>query len=204
MNIKIKKLAFTLAEVLITLGIIGVIAAITIPALLNNYQDTQYKSAWKKSYATMSSIYASILNDIGGDMTGNENNIGTLYAPYLRYLKYCSRADTGNCWHSGGVKYLDNTDAGTGLADVYEQVYDLSDGSFIAFHPETGSCTLRGPRCGFFIIDVNGFKQPNTIGKDIFYIYYRKNDVTPWPNTGADVCDTNNTGKGCSSLYLMQ
>ena len=41
----IKKNAFTLAEVLITLGIIGIVAAITIPTLINNVQDAQYKTA---------------------------------------------------------------------------------------------------------------------------------------------------------------
>lgn len=46
-----KKRAFTLAEVLITLGIIGVVAAITLPMLIQNYQKTVLKSQFKKVYA---------------------------------------------------------------------------------------------------------------------------------------------------------
>ena len=48
-----KKVAFTLAEVLITIGIIGVVAAMTIPSLLINLQDKQFKAMYKKYYSTL-------------------------------------------------------------------------------------------------------------------------------------------------------
>lgn len=44
-----RKIAFTLAEVLITLGIIGVVAAMTLPSLITNYQEKQRVSQLKKS-----------------------------------------------------------------------------------------------------------------------------------------------------------
>ena len=44
-----KEFAFTLAEVLITLGIIGVVAAMTIPTLMTNIKSTQYLAQFKKS-----------------------------------------------------------------------------------------------------------------------------------------------------------
>ena len=45
-----KSLGFTLAEVLITLGIIGVVAAMTMPTLMNSTQGAQYKAAYKKAF----------------------------------------------------------------------------------------------------------------------------------------------------------
>ena len=45
---------FTLAEVLITLGIIGVVAAMTMPTLINSTQGAQYKTAFKKSLTVLS------------------------------------------------------------------------------------------------------------------------------------------------------
>ena len=45
------KKAFTLAEILITLGIIGVVAAMTIPTLVANYRTKALKSGFKKSYS---------------------------------------------------------------------------------------------------------------------------------------------------------
>ncbi len=44
-----RKQGFTLAEVLITLGIIGVVAVMTMPTLMNSTQGAQYKAAYKKS-----------------------------------------------------------------------------------------------------------------------------------------------------------
>ena len=51
---KARKSAFTLAEVLITLGIIGVVAAMTMPTLINSTQGAQYKTAYKKALSVMS------------------------------------------------------------------------------------------------------------------------------------------------------
>lgn len=45
--------AFTLAEVLITLGIIGVVAALTIPALMNSTGNAEYVSAYKKTLSVL-------------------------------------------------------------------------------------------------------------------------------------------------------
>src|SRR5574344_1882726 len=50
----LKKAAFTLAEVLITLGIIGVVAALTIPTLVNNYQEKASVTKLKKLYSIVS------------------------------------------------------------------------------------------------------------------------------------------------------
>jgi len=44
------KKGFTLAEVLITLGIIGVVASLTIPTLMANYQKVQYVTGLKRAY----------------------------------------------------------------------------------------------------------------------------------------------------------
>ena len=54
---------FTLAEVLITLGIIGVVAAITIPALINNYRAAKLKSQFLKSYSTIQQVFKRMQDD---------------------------------------------------------------------------------------------------------------------------------------------
>ncbi len=73
-KIIIYKFAFTLAEVLITLGIIGVVAAMTIPTLMKNTQDTELKTAWKKEYSVLSQAFLEIATDNGGDLTGAFDN----------------------------------------------------------------------------------------------------------------------------------
>lgn len=62
--------AFTLAEILITLGVIGVVAALTIPTLISNYQKAQYITALKKAYSQFNQVLSQIALDNGcsGDL----------------------------------------------------------------------------------------------------------------------------------------
>lgn len=60
-----KRKAFTLAEVLITLGIIGVVAAITLPLLIQNYQKMVLKNQFKKVYALMQVAMQKTEADLG-------------------------------------------------------------------------------------------------------------------------------------------
>lgn len=63
----LKKSAFTLAEVLITLGIIGVVAAMTLPVLTKKYQKMVLKNQYKKVYSTLSQAYSKAVFDVGGE-----------------------------------------------------------------------------------------------------------------------------------------
>lgn len=65
MTVKIKKSGFTLAEVLITLAIVGVVAAITIPTIIKNYQKMVWTMQLKKSYATLNQGFQRMLADEG-------------------------------------------------------------------------------------------------------------------------------------------
>ena len=58
-----KKIAFTLAEVLITLGIIGIVAAMTIPTLSQKIGDIQNKAIWKKKYSEIVQAYTAVKQD---------------------------------------------------------------------------------------------------------------------------------------------
>ena len=59
------KKAFTLAEVLITLAIIGVVAAMTIPTLIANYKEKVLESQFKKSYSIFTQVLAGVQGDFG-------------------------------------------------------------------------------------------------------------------------------------------
>ena len=60
-----KRFAFTLAEVLITLGIIGVVAAMTLPSLIQDYKEKQTVSHLLKAYALMDQSYRLMLSEYG-------------------------------------------------------------------------------------------------------------------------------------------
>ena len=87
-----KEKGFTLAEVLVTLVIIGVVAAITIPTLMQNYKQNETSSKLKKFYSMMKQVYLKSELD-NGKFEDWENNISsehyftTYLAPYLNYMK---------------------------------------------------------------------------------------------------------------------
>lgn len=65
MSVQAAHLGFTLAEVLITLGIIGVVAAITIPVLFSKYQDMVLKQQFKRAYSNIQQAYQQVYSDTG-------------------------------------------------------------------------------------------------------------------------------------------
>ena len=64
-RVRVKKAAFTLAEVLITLAIIGIVAALTIPALISKYQDRALETAYQKAKASIANGYKLMMAQEG-------------------------------------------------------------------------------------------------------------------------------------------
>ena len=89
--------AFTLAEILITLVIIGIIAAVTVPSLINKTQNQEYVSKLKKAYSTLSQATNLIIAEEGtpnaskGGWADNSRNIYEMYKKYLINAKDCGR-----------------------------------------------------------------------------------------------------------------
>ena len=81
-----KKFAFTLAEVLITLGIIGVVAAMTMPTLVANYQKTVTVNRLKKAYSVMSNAFVTSQDENGDMNTWGMNNIGSVSDGYRNVI----------------------------------------------------------------------------------------------------------------------
>jgi Tfp pilus assembly protein FimT len=73
-----KFIAFTFAEVLITLSIIGVVLALTIPIVVNNYNEHKNVVKLKKTYSDLSAAYTSALNEKGSSLSYVSNIVGTL------------------------------------------------------------------------------------------------------------------------------
>lgn len=202
-----KQIAFTLAEVLITLLIIGVVASIIIPNLLNDTQDAELKVAWKKTYSEINQATLRIMNDNGGTLRGvfqSHSDIINFYGNYLSYTKKCIN-DT-SCWHVANTWFRYD---GSQVNQNQSYGFILSNGSILApvmFDPDCNSTTSSGniPKCGWMLVDVNGLKSPNKIERDIFYLYILENRIAPRGIIG----DINNYacpgGGGCSAKYLYQ
>lgn len=214
--------AFTLAEVLITLGIIGVVAAMTIPTLMNNIQDMQFKSAWKKEYSTLSQATTQYLQDNSTFL--GATNYSNLLSPYLKVVKYCpTHASTEGCWVPSGSDFYLKTAWGYKRAAIPDNSANpdlgaqhgliLADGTTVStFDVWNASCNLGGA-CGWIVVDVNGFKAPNTVGRDVFGVWVLKDKITPigsvldpvgYIGCGNGDAAAGDSGYGCSAAYLYQ
>lgn len=208
-----EKMAFTLAEVLITLLVIGVVASLVIPALLQNTQDQEFKTAWKKAYSEIAQATQYLLMDNGNNLVGlcsddDHNCLRNKYLLYLTSIKQCNTgASLGNCWSAtqkylDGTKYVPNDFAGA----------ILMNGTAVRFYMNNQNCdftieTGTGlPICAKIIVDVNGLKKPNTYGKDMFSILILKNRILPEGVEGDTYirADCSTYGMGCSAKYLSQ
>lgn len=193
-----KNRGFTLAEVLITLGIIGVVAAITIPTVLQNSQDKQTISALKKAYSTLTQAFNMSIQD-NGNPTSWGIDVDYRQAlkkmiPYLKIMKDCSDGSAG-CFPN--VTYGSfNESAYNNISDenynsaTYPKV-QLADGTLIVVPSDhmgetSAICNNQfGPtdslknECYVYYVDINGFKGPNEYGIDTFAFYLTKSGIVP-------------------------
>ncbi|MFH0702151.1 MAG: type II secretion system protein [bacterium] len=204
---------FTLAEVLMTLGLVGVIAVVTMTTLIPNIQNAELKTTFKTVYSDVAQVTSKIMTDNGNslkDVFPYSNTMRDKYKEYLNTLKSCDKGQSfGNCWHnSGSFKYL-NGNPITGWGDKAGIV--LNNGTLLRFQVDSSNCTaLAGtvPYCGFISIDVNGWQSPNVLGKDIYHIWVQENGIKPRGTKGDTYENTCNTtsvyaGTGCAAKVLM-
>ena len=155
--------AFTLAEVLITLGIIGVVAALSIPTLMNNINDAQFKTSYKKAFSIASQAWISAVAD-GNIMSrptwiDDDSRIANFSAfkSYFKVTKDCNNDNNIECWAAGEYFYVSNPEASA-------PAFVDSSGMAWSINAKTG----RGAEIH---VDTNGLKKPNKYGQDRFYFY---------------------------------
>ena len=183
-----KRYAFTLAEVLITLAIIGVVAAITIPILISKYQEKATITKVKKAYSNLSQVFKLILVNEGSPKDWNissSDEFRDLFAKYLKFNKKCD-SKTEGCLPQP-TKWLDGSEVAYTLFDHYSYLI-LNDGSILTFYlnPITYDKTCstnntgRQDACRLAIhVDVNGFSGENTWAKDRFQFAIYSDRILP-------------------------
>lgn len=189
-----KKFAFTLAEVLITLGIIGVVAAMTMPSLIANYQEKQRVSQLKKVYSALSQAFISAIQENGtpdewgmGDMYDENSHLimANNFKKHLKLSKDCTNMNGTQARKVCGMQ--DNAGKNNNLETVgassQAKAIILNDGTIVAFrHYEANCAMVFGDLknvCGILHVDLNGQKRPNSGGYDQFDIYVTKDKLVP-------------------------
>lgn len=185
-NVKIfqQYLAFTLAEVLITLGIIGIVAAMTIPVLIKNTQNAELKTAFKKSYTNLMQAYNLVTLDNGNTTYRCYYSVvlGTTMldcTPFWNELKSRLKVEKTYTSTPNGIDFpyhltraevlanggtAPNGSCNTMSDRDSRETWALADGSMIKSSWNTISSNI----C--FILDTNGMKGPNKWGYDLFIL----------------------------------
>ena len=168
---------FTLAEVLITLGIIGIVAAMTMPALITKYQKQVTISALKKAYSVISQAVKNSEIDngdmkdwpVGAQITDVNQYFDKYFRPYYKAPKLCmSHTDCGYKGSSNVWKLKNGTFYWVVTTDESRLLYSLSDGTVI-FNPRNSTNAQGIPDyANYFFVDINGAKKPNVVGNDVF------------------------------------
>lgn len=176
--------AFTLAEVLITLGIIGIVAALTIPSLMGKYREKQTVSAVKTAYSIFSQAYLRLTEDypdlsqmVDADATPKEN-AQFLLNELTKYIKTARRCDQDK--YCMGEKYITLSGAPLPQPDnLWDKTRNVETGALangMTFWVLSTNDT-DGEYAGQLGVDINGNKKPNQLGVDFFWFSINKNGV---------------------------
>ena len=173
--------AFTLAEVLITLGIIGVVAAMTLPTLINNHRKQETIAKLKKVYSVLGQ--ASLLAQAEyGETSGWELDSGKSRAksknfsekyliPYLEVVKKCEDySSTSDCNYP--IYYLKGQRYSANDFNNWTYRFYLADGTFLIVYSLYDSNEAKHTKYASIIFDINGEKRPNKWGIDVFKVEY--------------------------------
>ena len=170
------KKAFTLAEVLITLGVIGVVSAMTIPNLMTNYKAYRLKTQFWKAYSTLSQVIRR-MNDDGVLYNPSEYEVGEFYKLVLKYISGgldCGMVSTGSDKGTPCYRYHDDTQKGYSTlfgrtlsngnsSFVQHGQIAMPDGSLLLFQSREGTSAF------VISVDINGYNNPpNRFGYDMF------------------------------------
>ena len=221
-----RKTAFTLAEVLITLGIIGVVAAMTMPTLLAKYQEKVTVTRLKKVYSILSQAYLRAQEEYGtvdnwgftedsdyttdpdtGENTFNEavtTNSELFYSILTKYMNVASKCyptketcKITNVYRLNGSQHT----GGENSTASYTPIIKLSDGTVLTggWIDFSNAACRNGKKgyCGNFNVDINGTETPpNTLGRDVFYFKITKAGI--YPHGGPDDDATHSFPANCN------
>lgn len=207
--------AFTLAEVLITLSIIAVIAILTLPTLVKNYKNKLYAASIEKTFAQLTDAVQNVVNDEMAT-TFSKTTAGVL----ADSDSTCENADKGVCWFmrnylkvAPGMLDCTSVNHVTGTQKVcVADEYRSPNGDGPMRHYGTCSQTTNGAAICMTLnsvngvvsvfVDTNGPSQPNMTGVDAFVmnIDNNTNTVVDW-NTDPTKCNQETSTYGHVADY---
>ncbi len=193
-----KKFAFTLSEVLLTLGIIGVISALTVPTLINSYQRKSQAVQLRKTINDIASAVDMLITEEGKtkfSATTEYANLDNFVKNRLKTIKQCSSSETNKCFASENYATI-NTDS-TEEFKCGGNSYILANSAAICMQKTAAYSGVT------VVVDTNGQDGPNIGGRDMFtFVITKDGEIV---GTGHDTdCTRDTFGDGCYDLLAEE
>lgn len=199
-----KFIGFTLAEVLVTLGVIGVVSALTVPSLMNNHQKKVFVTQLHKVYNEFQQAFAQEISDnYAVDLYEAGLNNSTVYNFMNKHFKgvvSCSYKYDGACLkNSGSYKNMN----GGSFSYTWSNSYALADGAAVALYL---SPSVYSTWMGTLTVDVNGGgKGPNIYGRDLFVMsVYKDGTLKGYPGGSTNYSACKSAYSDSSYYYCFQ
>ena len=168
--------AFTMAEVLITLGIIGIVAAMTLPSLIQKHQKKVLVTKLQKTYSIFNQalIQSQLVNGEFSTWPVRENIVpieyfNRYYKPYFNGSQLCQNAKA--CGYKSKTPWKNlkgNTIMWNLLSGPSRVCFLLNDSSFVFIPRNSTDENGELIYVSKIYIDINGPLSPNVLGKDVF------------------------------------
>lgn len=205
------KAGFTLAEVLITLGIIGVVAAMTIPNLITEHQKRTTVTKLQRAISVINQAYKMSFDDVGEPSSAYEiraeEYFNTYWAPYIKALTYCTKPK--DCGYNSDIPFTYSNGAKCPTALIAESLrttFYTADGFLYIIFVGGGTATPgETASLDWVWVDINGGSKPNRFGRDVFFLQRLPDGqgVQPYGRKSSDNainnnCKNNNSGQYCA------
>ncbi len=205
------KKGFTLAEVLITLSIVGIVAVLTVPSIMTSYQNRLYTSQLQKVYAQITGAVEMVMHDEGVD---------NFYETKAAMAQVCSNANT--CTAGAGYflgKYFGPVKKNCGnpnaanacivgsASNPYRKLDGGNSGGITSDYcvqttSDAAVCMKKQPNFIYICVDVNGAKKPNIAGRDLFCMDIKSNGaVTDYGSESADPAVAGAQPEDCNTAF---
>lgn len=210
--------AFTLSEIMITVGIIGVISALTVPTLVKNYQTKAQAVQLRKVVNEIESAVDMLITEEGktslaSTSIAKDNGVDDFIQSHFKTIKKCSSSKTDECFASesymainggsrnfscNGNSYILANSAAICANRVREIDVTIKDNNgFVSLGGSNKFKTVNGINIELYI-DTNGAQGPNIGGRDMFHVYIQPDGrIYDEANVFGAVCEHRPNGDGC-------
>ncbi|MDD3237380.1 MAG: hypothetical protein PHV37_04715 [Candidatus Gastranaerophilales bacterium] len=210
--LKMTKNAFTIAEIIIALFLLVVVASIFIPLNITNVSQAERVAKWKNTYEeTKYSISAlkaeepEVFNELSTLSSSDSAKAFSIIKPFLN-VKYDSNSLKDLKKYR--YKYLNGTKVKENSHFYVDQFAILKSGVIIGFKLNNNKSFSENSPKAIMLFDVNGIEKPNRIGKDIFGVNIFSDGVEPFGEGRSKSiikvnCSPVGSGVMCSKYYLI-